>query len=502
VTQVASNRTQVVRDEPVRPDGAYVLYWMLAQRRTASNFALERAAAWAETLKRPLLVFEPLRVGYRWASDRLHRFVIEGMADNAARCAAAGVRYFPYVEPTHGAARGLLSALSAQAAVVVTDDYPAFIIPGLIAAAARAIPVRLESVDSVGLLPMRSTDEVFATAYAFRRHLQRVLPGHVTARPTPDPLEPLRGGEMAAIDPAVTKRWPAADLEGLLAPGGLSSLPIDHTVAPVAMRGGSESANRSLERFLDERLAGYADDRNDVNHDVTSGLSPFLHFGHISSHDVFWRLMQREGWLGDLSRRANGAREGWWGVSAPAEAFLDQLITWRELGFNMCAHRSDYDRYESLPGWARTTLARHATDRRDSIYTLETFERAQTHDALWNAAQGQLVAEGRIHNYLRMLWGKKVLEWTATPEDALAVLIELNNKYAIDGRDPNSYSGIFWTLGRYDRPWGPERPIFGTVRYMSSANTTRKMNVRGYIARYAPGPPQPSLFGEREAAGA
>jgi deoxyribodipyrimidine photo-lyase len=189
-------------------------------------------------------------------------------------------------------------------------------------------------------------------------------------------------------------------------------------------------------------------------------------------------------------------------VSAPAEAFLDQLITWRELGFNMCAHRSDYDRYESLPGWARTTLARHATDRRDSIYTLETFERAQTHDPLWNAAQGQLVAEGRIHNYLRMLWGKKVLEWTAAPEDALAVLIELNNTYAIDGRDPNSYSGIFWTLGRYDRPWGPERPIYGTVRYMSSANTARKMNVRAYISRYAPSPPQPSLFGEPDAAGA
>jgi deoxyribodipyrimidine photo-lyase len=163
----------------------------------------------------------------------------------------------------------------------------------------------------------------------------------------------------------------------------------------------------------------------------------------------------------------------------------------------MSVHRTDYDRYESLPVWSRTTLARHASDRRDQVYTLETFERGETADPLWNAAQGQLIAEGRIHNYLRMLWGKKILEWTAAPEDVLAVMIELNNKYALDGRDPNSYSGIFWTLGRYDRPWGPERPIFGTVRYMSSANTARKMDVRGYIARYAPAPPQPSLFGVR-----
>ena len=291
---------------------------------------------------------------------------------------------------------------------------------------------------------------------------------------------------MAAIDPAVLERWPAADLDSLLAPGGMAALPIDHTVSPVATRGGSVSAERCLDRFLDERLAGYADDRNAVDQEVTSGLSPFLHFGHISSHDVFWRLMQRDGWLGDLSRRPSGAREGWWGVSRPAESFLDQLVTWRELGFNMCVHRADYDRYESLPAWARTTLARHAGDRRDEVYTLDAFERGQTRDPLWNAAQGQLVVEGRIHNYLRMLWGKKILEWTATPQDALAVMIELNNKYALDGRDPNSYSGICWTLGRYDRPWGPERPIFGTIRYMSSANTARKMDVRGYIARYAP----------------
>jgi deoxyribodipyrimidine photo-lyase len=172
-------------------------------------------------------------------------------------------------------------------------------------------------------------------------------------------------------------------------------------------------------------------------------------------------------------------------MSAGAEARLDELVTWRELGFNMAARRDDYDRYESLPDWARKTLEKHQRDRRPTVYSLEDFEAAATHDPLWNAAQRQLVREGRIHNYLRMLWGKKILEWSASPRDALETMIELNNRFALDGRDPNSYSGIFWCLGRYDRAWGPERPIFGTVRYMSSENTARKLHVTQYLRRYA-----------------
>jgi deoxyribodipyrimidine photo-lyase len=151
----------------------------------------------------------------------------------------------------------------------------------------------------------------------------------------------------------------------------------------------------------------------------------------------------------------------------------------------MCALRADYDQYESLPAWAQSTLARHASDPRPVRYDLARLERAETYDSLWNAAQRQLVREGWMHNYLRMLWGKKILEWTKDPREALAVMIELNNKYAVDGRDPNSYSGIFWTLGRYDRAWGAERPIFGTIRYMSSENTARKLKVKNYLARYA-----------------
>jgi deoxyribodipyrimidine photo-lyase len=173
-------------------------------------------------------------------------------------------------------------------------------------------------------------------------------------------------------------------------------------------------------------------------------------------------------------------------MSEAAESFLDQFITWRELGFNFCVQRRDYGRYESLPDWARATLEKHSGDKRKWRYTIEEFAAAQTHDPLWNAAQTQLVREGRLHNYLRMLWGKKILEWSKSPREALRIMIELNNKYALDGRDANSYSGIFWCLGRYDRPWSPEREIFGTVRYMSSENTARKHRVKDYLRKNAP----------------
>jgi deoxyribodipyrimidine photo-lyase len=229
----------------------------------------------------------------------------------------------------------------------------------------------------------------------------------------------------------------------------------------------------------------YAEQRSDPDKDAASGLSPYLHFGHLSVHAVFEALAQAEGWSPALlAARANGKKSGWWGLGASAEAFLDEVVTWRELGFNFSALRGDCERYESLPEWARKTLEKHAADPRAYAYTLDDLEHGRTHDPLWNAAANQLRSEGRIHNYLRMLWGKKILEWSASPRRALEVMIELNNKLALDGRDPNSSSGIFWVLGRYDRPWGPERPIFGTVRYMSSANTAKKLDVEGYVRRY------------------
>lgn len=487
-------RIRACNSEPVR-DGDFVLYWMIAARRLGWSFALERAADEARRLGKPLVILEPLRCGYHWASDRIHRFVLEGMAGHAARLAGSKVLYLPYVEPAPGAGQGLLAALARHACLVVTDDFPTFFLPRMVAAAGAKLTARLEAVDSNGLLPLRAADRDFVTAAHFRRFLQKVLPEHLQRAPAEDPLRaPLPKG-LPVLPPEIAKRWPMADPE-LLTGGSLAALPIDHSVAPVAaLPGGDAAAERSLHRFLDERLERYGEGRNDPSEDVTSTLSPYLHFGNISIHQVFAAVAARERWTPDrLAARPTGAREGWWGMSPAAEKFLDEAITWREVGYNMAAHRTDFERYESLPEWARATLEKHAGDPRPHLYSHDQLAAAATHDEIWNAAQEQLRQDGRIHNYLRMLWGKKVLEWSASPRQALEILIDLNNKYALDGRDPNSYTGIFWTLGRYDRPWPPERPIFGVVRYMSSESTRRKFKVDGYVARHGKKQAQMSLL--------
>jgi deoxyribodipyrimidine photo-lyase len=465
--------------------GDYVLYWMIAARRTRWSPALERAVALAREHRRPLLVLEGLRIGYRWASVRFHRFVVEGMADQARAFAAAGVRYHAYVEPSPGAGKGLLEALAARAVAVVTDDYPAFFLPAAVAAAAgklEALGVRLEVVDGNGLLPLAARGRLFTTAASFRRHLQKVLPVHLERFPAEDPLSGYDLG-LAELPAGVAERWlHAADL--LEAPSSVTSLGLPGP-GPAPATGGSVAGGGVRDDFVQHRLERYAE-RNHPDADVSSELSAHLHFGHVSAHDVVWRVLDREGWTPARLGAVTGSREGWWGLSAPAEAFLDEVVTWRELGYVFCREQPRYDTYDANPGWARATLRQHQGDPRPKVYDPAQLEAADTADPIWNAAQRQLREEGRIHNYLRMLWGKRVLEWTQTPEEAWDVLIELNNRYALDGRDPNSYSGIGWVFGRFDRAWGPERPIFGKVRYMSSASTRRKLRLDRWLAKWGP----------------
>jgi deoxyribodipyrimidine photo-lyase len=338
----------------------------------------------------------------------------------------AAVTYMPYVEQTPGEGTVILSRLVSRACLLVTDDYPAFEIPRWISTVAPQSRFRVEAVDSNGLYPMRATSRIFLTASSFRRfHEKQTSP----IFPEADPL--------AGLDLPRLRKLPNIALR-LTVPPCISA----SVAAVTQVRGGSAAARERLRAFLSSDAS-------------PSGLSPYLHFGHISAHEVHHAVAS--------SRQPH------------RERFLDQLTTWRELGFNMCALSSDYDKYDSLPEWARATLRKHAQDPRPVCYSAEQLEAAETHDALWNSAQARLVSEGQIPNRLRMLWGKKILEWSATPQEALASMIQLNNKYALDGRDPNSYTGIFWTLGRYDRPWGPERPIFGLIRYMSSENTARKL---------------------------
>jgi len=487
MNSVPETRTRIEKRDPVNRDGGFVLYWMTSFRRVRYNFALERAVAWAADLGNPLVVVEELRCGQRWDSDRSHRFVLQGMADNRERVKDSPALYYPFLESVPGEADSLLVALAGQSCVVVTDDYPMRLRRDAVEKAARSADVRVESVDSNGLLPLRAADWAFPTAYSFRRFLQQVLMEHLQETPKAEPLKDVPIPVIAVLPVSIAKRWPPADLDRLMkSEGSLALLPMDHSVKSADLCGGASAAENLLRTFIDWKLSRYSGQRNQPQRDVASGLSPHLHFGHISPHEAFIEIAHSQHWHpGTVTGPAQGKRSGWWGMDGNAEAFLDQLVTWRELGFNACSHLHGYDRYESLPPWALETLGKHAGDPRAHLYSYEEFESVRTHDRLWNAAQTQLVREGRIHNYLRMLWGKKILEWTPSPETALKVMIELNNKYALDGRDPNSYSGIFWILGRYDRPWGPERPVFGKVRYMSSENTARKVRVAEYIRKYA-----------------
>ena len=248
------------------------------------------------------------------------------------------------------------------------------------------------------------------------------------------------------------------------------------------------AAADSLKRFTNTKLSRYAELHNAAESDATSRLSPYLHFGHLSAHQVFDSVMGHERWSKRLivGKPANGAREGWWDVSASAEAFLDQsggVARTRLQHVRDTAAGLRQVRVTARVGAAY--VGRALKDRRPHLYDLETLERGATHDPLWNAAQGQMRREGWFHNYMRMLWGKKILEWSPTPQLALERMIAIMNRWSLDGRNPNSYSGYFWTLGRYDRPW-PERPIFGVVRSMSSTNTAKKIPVKQYIATYAP----------------
>lgn len=476
-------RIENLNGHPPDPNGRFVVYWMVAARRTRWNFGLQRAVALARELRKPLVILEALRCEYPWASDRIHKFVLDGMAANAAAINSR-VLYHPYVEPAPDHGRGLIRELGAHACAIVTDSYPAFFIPSMLKAAARQVTVRLEAVDSNGLIPVARHGRAFPTARGYRAFMQRELKEHLRDVPDADPLHDAEGlPRLTELPASIRDRWPAADAGLLSGRAGLASLPIDHTVLPVTFKGGSAAAETTLRTFVEDRLHGYGDGHNHPDRDATSRLSPYLHFGHISAHEVFSSVMSHERWTTRrLAARGGGAREGWWGVSPSAELFLDQIAVWRELAFNGCAW-SEATGYDALPSWARRTLDAHLADPRPHEYSDEDLDGARTHDPIWNAAQRQVVRDGWFHGYMRMVWGKKILEWSAHPSQALERMEHLMNRYSLDGRDPVSYASYGWVLGRYDRPWF-ERPIFGTVRYMTSESAGRKLKLKAWLARY------------------
>jgi len=476
------SRLRRANEEPVARDADYVLYWMQAFRRLDHNHALDYALKCARELKKPLVVYEGLRFDYPWASARTHRFVLEGMVANLAAAEALGISYWPFVATPGARGQGLLRALTARACLVVTDDFPCFVVPDQIAALARKSERAVLAVDGNSVVPLSLLGApVFAAAH-LRPRIHKAFADAWRHRSSATPEVP----DIARrrVDPPFAV-WNGGIDETLAA------LPIDQSVAPVRVRPGGKPAGRKrLAGFLADKLQGYAEHRGkpaSPDDGMASGLSPYLHFGHISIEEIIAGVLTQTYGTTEVTPGAPGKRDGFYGTDPNVNGFLDEAITWRDVGYHWhWTRREDTESLDrALPPWARQTLASHAADGRAHVYSLEQWEAAATHDKLWNAAQIELVRTGTIHNYLRMLWGKKVIEWSRSPDDAYRTLVHLNNKYALDGRDPNSYSGILWCFGLFDRPW-PERPVLGTLRYMSSDNTAKKFKVDGYL-RYVAG---------------
>lgn len=474
-------RVRRLNEAPIDRSADYVLYWMQAARRLRSNHALDYALRCSQELGKPLVVYEGLRLDYPWASARFSSFVIEGMADNAARAKELEINYWPFVETADAPARGLLRKLSKRACLVVTDDFPCFILPEQTAKLA-SIERAFFAVDDNCVVPISLLGAPPFAAAHLRRRIHDLFETAWAERSRVKP----RFDEVSNV--RVDAPFDLTDLADV--PSLVQSLPIDQSVAPLKKKpGGPHAAAKQLERFMRGGLGIYADHRSepappDELHG--SGLSPYLHFGHLAIDDVVASVLgkvERAGGRIQPDKKNRAKREGFYTDDANANSFLDEAITWRDVGYVWhWTRRADTAKLASaLPKWALDTLEVHAKDPRVYTYSRDEWETAATHDELWNAAQRELVATGTIHNYLRMLWGKKVLEWSKSPEVAYQTLVHLNNKYALDGRNPNSYTGILWCFGLFDRPWAPERPVFGQVRYMSSENTAKKFKLRSYL---------------------
>ena len=472
-------RRRAANDRPIARGGDYVLYWMQAFRRLSHNHALDYALKCARELDRPLVIYEGLRFDYPWASDRHHRFVLEGMRENRAAAEALGLTYWPFVATPDDPGKGLVHRLASRACMIVTDDFPCFVIPDQIEALAKRADRQVIAIDGNSVAPLRSLGGPVAAAAHLRPRIHKLF----------DEAWRHRARAVPEIPNAATRRVeaPFATWDGDV-DRAIAAVPIDRSVAPVrGVTGGCAAANERLRGFLESGLARYADHRSNPSppeEGPSSRLSPYLHFGHLSIEAVIAGVLTRAYGTTEIVTGAKGKREGFYGADPNVNGFLDEAITWRDVGYqwHLTRRRDAESLARALPVWAQATLEKHAADPRKFAYTLDEWEACATHDPLWNAAQTELAATGSMHNYMRMLWGKKVIEWSATPEEAYRALVHLNNKYALDGRDPNSYTGILWCFGLFDRPWAPERPVLGTIRYMSSDNTAKKFKLDAYLA--------------------
>ncbi len=445
---IEAERICRLNDRPDR-DGAYILYWMQQSQRADFNHALELAVGFANDRKLPLLVGFGLMDDYPEANARHYTFMLQGLREVASALAERGIAFVI----RRGAPDAVALDLAADAAVVVCDAgylrhkraWRKRVGEG---AECPVIRVEADVVVPVGLVSTKHEHAARTIRPRILRHCDHFLNPVETC-------EVVRDAGHLGLESDV-------DLSDVAA--AVAALKLDHAVAPVGrLTGGTSEARRRLEAFLDDDFAGYADGRNQPADWRCSFMSPYLHFGQISPIE--------------LALAVRGSETGGDGDRA---AYLEELIVRRELSMNNVAYNPAYDRYDGLPEWARRTLGEHAGDARAHLYDIDELARGETHDRYWNAAMREMTATGFMHNYMRMYWGKKILEWSPDPETAFRTTLTLNNRYFIDGRDANSYTNVSWCFGMHDRAW-TERPIFGKTRYMNAAGLERKFDIGRYV---------------------
>jgi deoxyribodipyrimidine photo-lyase len=443
------NRARVRPLNQARPGQGPVVYWMSRDQRVRDNWALLYAQELALSLGQPLGVVFCLAPAFLGATRRQYGFMLQGLQEAAGDLAALNLPFFLLTGEPAQELPGFVALYRVGA--VVSDFSPLRLVREWKTAVATRIGVSLEEVDGHNVVPCwLASPKAEYGAYTLRPKLKRLLPAFLEDFP-PLARHPLGwAGERPEI--------PWQELPATLA--------IDTTVPEVTwLTPGERQARAALDRFLEQRLPFYGERRNDPTLDGQSDLSPYLHFGHIGAQRVALEVESRRGF--DTAR----------------EAFLEELIVRRELADNFCFYQPLYDTFAGFPAWAQKTLNQHRQDKREYLYTAAELESGRTHDELWNAAQRHMVQRGKMHGYLRMYWAKKILEWTASPEEAQAAAIYLNDKYELDGRDPNGYAGIAWSIGGvHDRAWF-ERPVFGKIRYMSYNGCRAKFKVEAYLAK-------------------
>jgi len=440
-------RVTVRRSGDPDPVGLCIVYWMQRAQRGIDNPALDVAVEAGNALRKPVVVFFAPVPFFPHANLRHYRFLNEGIPDIASALAKRNIGFILRSYPQHSL---LKFCDEVKPALVVGDENPMRGPQHWRNRAAKKLKAPFWTVDADVIVPSKLLEKAQYAAHTIRPRLQAMLNKYLIASRNPVAhLSWKKPAHLAALDPGsvITRGWE-----------------IDRSVDQVSnWKGGSGEALRLLRDFVQHKLNGYAAQRNKPDIDYTSRLSPYLHFGHISPITVALAIQNADA------------------PKADKEAFLNQIITWRELAVNLVCFNPEYDNFECGEPWAHRTLTKHAKDHRPVLYTERQFENAETHDQLWNAAQMQVVNTGWMHNYMRMYWAKKILEWSRTPGEAYRIAVRLNDKYELDGRDPNGYAGIAWAIvGKFDRPWF-ERSIFGQIRYMSSKSTGRKFDSKRYI---------------------